>query len=57
MAISRSNAKKSPTQNPVDFYKLKQSGGAYGSSGGRVGDQLTGGPQREKVMGSKSLKK
>ena len=54
MAVDRSHAKKQPSQNPVDFYKLKQQGGAYGS-GGNVGDKLSGGPMLEKIMGRPNL--
>ncbi len=57
MPISRDNAKKSPNQNPVDFYKSEQAGGARGQTTQRVPDELTGGPQREKVMGKKELGK
>ena len=57
MAISKSHAKKSPTQNPVEFYKLSQSGGAEGKGGGNVPDKLSGGPQRERVFGGKNGKK
>lgn len=54
MAVSRSHDKKSPTQSPVDFYKSKQFGGAPGGSQKQsVPDQLTGGPQRENVLGKK----
>ena len=57
MAISRSHDKKSPSQNPVDFYKSKQSGGADGRAKSSVPDQLKGGPQREKVFGKTGLRK
>lgn len=58
MAISKTHAKKSPTQNPVAFYKSEQFGGAPGGSKAqKVGDQLTGGPMREKIMGTQALKK
>lgn len=54
MAISKTHDKKSPTQNPVDFYQSKQFGGAPGGSSKKsVPDQLSGGPMREKVMGNK----
>lgn len=58
MSISKTHDKKSPTQNPVDFYKSKQFGGAPGGAPGgsqkqSVPDQLTGGPQRENVLGKK----
>ena len=56
MAVSKSHAKKSPNQNPVDFYKSKQFGGARGMSTQKVGDRLTGGPMREQIDGRKSLK-
>ena len=54
MAISHSHEKKSPSQNPVDFYKLGQQGGAHGKPTS-VGDKLSGGPMREKIMGDKGL--
>ncbi len=57
MAISKTHAKKSPTQNPTDFYKSKQSGGAEGKGGGRVPDKLSGGPMREQIYGRKDLGK
>jgi hypothetical protein len=56
MAVSRSHPAKGPSQAPKDFFELKQSGGAYGSSGGPAGAKPASGPQREKVMGSKSKK-
>lgn len=56
MAISRTHSKKQPSQSPVDFYKLKQSGGRDGAASGSVPDKLTGGPQRENVYGKKSMK-
>lgn len=56
MSISKSHAKKSPTQNPVDFYQSKQSGGAEGKNPGKVPDKLKGGPMREKIYGRNDLK-
>lgn len=50
MAISKTHAKKSPSQNPTAFYKLQQQGGAKGKATS-VPDKLTGGPMREKVYG------
>lgn len=50
MAISKTHDKKSPSQNPVDFYKSAPQGGAHGKPTS-VPDQLKGGPMREKVMG------
>jgi hypothetical protein len=55
MAVAKTHGKKSPSQNPVDFYKLKQHGGAEGKGAQKVGDKLTGGPMREKIFGRKSL--
>lgn len=55
MAIAKTHAKKSPNQNPVDFYKSQQFGGAEGKGAQKVGDKLKGGPMREKVMGRKDL--
>ena len=57
MAISKTHAKKSPTQAPTDFYKLKQSGGAEGKGAAKVGDKLTGGPMCEQIYGRKDLVK
>ena len=56
MAISRTHSKKSPSQNPVDFYESKQSGGAEGKNPAKVPDKLSGGAMREKVYGRKDLK-
>lgn len=50
MSVDKEHAKKSPSQNPVDFYKLQQQGGAHGKPQ-RVPDQLSGGAPREKVFG------
>lgn len=55
MAISKSHAKKSPSQNPVDFYELKQAGGAEGKNPAKVPDKLKSGAMREKVYGRKDL--
>lgn len=58
MAISKTHDKKSPNQNPVDFYKLKQFGGPLGlSSPQKVGDRLSGGPMLEKIDGRPALGK
>ena len=55
MSITKSrDSKKSPSQNPTDFYKSKQSGGATGKSSYTAPEKLSGGPMREKVMGTKS---
>ena len=56
MAVSRSHATKQPSQNPTDFYKGVQQGGAYGK-GGSVPDKLSGGPMREKTYGPGALNK
>lgn len=56
MAVSKSHAKKSPNQAPTSFYKSEQFGGSEGKSTQKVGDKLTGGPQREQVYGRKSMK-
>lgn len=56
MAVSRSHSKKAPSQNPVDTFKCVQQGGAHGKAT-KVGDKLSGGPQREQVFGRKSLGK
>lgn len=55
MAISKTHAKKSPNQNPVDFVQGKQFGGAEGKGAQKVGDKLKGGPMREKIYGRKDL--
>jgi hypothetical protein len=57
MAVSRSFDKKSPNQNPVDFYKLKQYGGPLGRTTQKVPDVLKGGPMREPLYGRKDLSK
>lgn len=55
MAISRgSYHHKAPSQNPVNTFQGKQQGGAHGKPE-KVGEKLTGGPMREKVMGRKGL--
>lgn len=51
MAISKTHHKKSPNQQPTGFYKSQQFGGARGKSTQSVPDKLSGGPQREQVMG------
>lgn len=56
MSIARSHGKKSPSQDPSGFYKSQQQGGPYGKPS-RVGEKLSSGPQREPVMGKKSLAK
>jgi len=53
MAVSKTTHPKAPSQNPVDFYKGKQQGGAQGTPA-RVPEKLQGGPMREK-MGRKGL--
>lgn len=54
MAISKTNPRKAPTQNPTKFYKSEQQGGAYGKPQ-NVPEKLSGGPMRETVMGRKDL--
>lgn len=54
--ISRSHAKKAPTQSPTAFYKSEQQGGTHGKPQS-VPDKLTGGPMREQIYGRKDLKK
>ena len=53
MAVSRTIHPKSPSQNPVDFYKGVQAGGAEGKPKS-VPEKLQGGPMRE-VMRRKGL--
>lgn len=48
--IGKNTGKKAPTQKPTDFYKGKQQGGAHGSPAS-VGDKLSGGPMKERIMG------
>lgn len=55
-AVSRGHSKKAPSQNPVDFFKCQQQGGAEGKPT-KVGDKLQGGPMREQIMGRKTLSK
>lgn len=50
MAQTKPSGKKQPSQNPTDFFKGKQTGGAHGKPGS-VPDKLSGGPMREKVWG------
>lgn len=54
MAVSKSHHHKAPSQNPVDFYKGQQQGGAHGTPT-RVPEKLQGGPMREKVNGKQGL--
>lgn len=57
MAVDRSHGKKSPSQNPLDFFQLKQQGGAYGSAS-KIPDQFkTATADREKVTGRPNLSK
>jgi len=54
MGVSRKPiTPKSPSQNPVSFYKGKEQGGAEGKPE-KVGEKLVGGPMRE-VMRRKGL--
>lgn len=48
MAVKREIPPKAPSQNPVDFYKGKQAGGAHGKAGS-IPEKLKGGPSREKM--------
>jgi len=59
MAIDREHPpKKSPSQNPVDFFEGKKKGGADGrGSSYKAPDKLTSGTQREKIYGRKDLSK
>ena len=54
MGISRSHDKKSPTDNPTDYFKLDAPGSTYGT-GKSVPDELSGGPTRELIMGNPNL--
>jgi hypothetical protein len=51
MAISQPSGRRAPSQNPVDFYKGKQQGGARGAPSS-VPQKLNGGGLREKVEGT-----
>jgi hypothetical protein len=53
MAVSRTIHPKAPSQNPTDFFKGVQQGGAQGKPQ-KVGEKLQGGPMRE-VMRKKGL--
>lgn len=55
MAISDKHDKKSPSQDPVSFYKGKDQGGTHGSPQS-VPEKLNGGPMREKMMGGSGKK-
>lgn len=57
MAVTREIPKKSPSQNPVDFFECKQSGGVRGSSSYKAPDKLSSGTMREKIYGRKDLSK
>lgn len=48
MAVSRTIHPKAPSQNPVNFYKGQQQGGAMGKPE-KVGEKLQGGPMREQM--------
>ena len=55
MAIRNSrSSQKSPSQSPTAFFKGEQSGGAHGGGKYVAPAKLSSGPQREKVMGTKS---
>ena len=55
MAVDRSHFKKAPSQNPLDFYQLKQQGGAYGMAT-KVPDTFkTKTADKEKLMGRPNL--
>ena len=51
MSVSNHHSQKSPSQNPTEFYKGKDQGGAQGSPQ-NVPTQLKGGPMREKIGGN-----
>lgn len=56
MAISRSHARKSPSQSGVAFTECKQQGGAHGKPSG-VPEKPASGAQVEKIYGKKALKR
>jgi hypothetical protein len=52
MAITKSReSHKSPSQSPTEFFKSVQSGGTHGAKNYTAPTKLSGGPQRENVMG------
>jgi hypothetical protein len=57
MAVSRTISRKSASQNPVAFFKGKQSGGNTGNTGYTTPERIKGGPMREKIYGRKDLAK
>lgn len=54
MAVTKHHPHKAPTQNPTDFYKGQQQGGAHGKPM-NVPEVLKGGPMREKIHGKRGL--
>jgi carbon monoxide dehydrogenase subunit G len=58
MAVTRAPIpRKSPSQNPTEFFKGVQSGGAHGNASYTAPEKLKGGPMREKIMGKQDLAK
>lgn len=55
MAVSKSHAPKSPSQDPTKFYQGTQQGGAYGKPSGDHGGRLKSGPMREPINGKKGM--
>jgi hypothetical protein len=52
MAITKSReSRKSPSQNPTEYFKSVPSGGTHGAKNYTAPTKLSGGPQRENVMG------
>jgi hypothetical protein len=52
MAITKNReSHKSPSQEPTAFFKSQQSGGTHGAKNYTAPIKLSGGPQRENVMG------
>ena len=54
MAVERRHDKKSPTQNPNEFFRCDQQGGKHGMPTS-VPDKLASGPMREQLMGNPNL--
>jgi hypothetical protein len=52
MSINKNReSRKSPSQEPTAFFKSVQSGGTHGAKNYTAPTKLSGGPQRENVMG------
>lgn len=56
MAMTSNPGRKAPSQAPKDFFAMKQSGGAHGSSS-KAPEKSTSGSQVEKIYGKPELGK